>query len=132
MEETGRIFTRSEANGMLPRLRPILEELREQWGRIKTLNPEIQKTREKAMFDAHSPHGVEYVESVSHMLLLMGQIRDMGVLVKDMDRGLCDFPYMKEDRVVYLCWHLGEESVRYWHEIETGFAGREPLEDPDA
>jgi len=131
MAEDERIFTRSEANDMLRRLRPMLEDLREEWARIKELNPEIRKVREKAMFDAWHPHGVEYVESISHLTVLISQIREMGVLVKDLDRGLCDFPYMKGDRVVCLCWHLGEDSIGYWHDIEAGFAGREPLGEDD-
>jgi hypothetical protein len=131
MEEAEHIFTRDEATDMLPRLRPLLEELREEWGRIKALNPEIQKTREKAMLDAYSPYGVEYVESVSHLMLVMAQVRDMGVVIKDLDKGLIDFPYMKDDRVVYLCWQLGEESINYWHDVESGFAGREPLDESD-
>lgn len=131
MEEHTRIFTRIEANEMLPRLRPLLEELREEWARIKEMNPEIRKIRERAMFDAFHPRGVEYVESVSHLTGLIGEIRRMGVLVKDLDKGLCDFPYMKADRIVYLCWHLGEESIGYWHDVEAGFAGRERLDDHD-
>lgn len=129
--EVEHIFTRTEASRVLPRLRPMLEDLREEWLRIKKLNPEIQKTREKAMLDGYSPHGVEYVESVSHLMLVMSQIREMGVLVKDLEKGLVDFPYLKDDRVVYLCWHLGEESIDYWHEVEAGFAGREPLNEND-
>ena len=131
MEETEHIFTRSEANETLAALRPLMEDLRDEWDRIKALNPEIQKIREMAMFDAYSPHGVEYVESVSHLMSLMEQVRDMGVLVKDLDKGLCDFPYVREERVVYLCWHLGEDSIEYWHDREAGFSGREPLEEGD-
>lgn len=131
MEEHSHIFTISEANGMLPRLRPLLGELREEWGRIKEMNPEIRKLRDRAMFDAWHPRGVEYVESVSHLTGVMSEIRDMGVLVKDLDKGLCDFPYMKADRVVYLCWHLGEDSIGYWHDVEAGFSGREPLGEDD-
>ena len=130
-QEVEHIFTRTEASRVLPRLRPMLEDLREEWRRIKKLNPEIQKTREKAMLDGYSPYGVEYVESVSHLMLVMSQIREMGVLVKDLEKGLVDFPYLKDDRVVYLCWHLGEESIDYWHETEAGFAGREPLNEND-
>ena len=126
-----RIFTLSEAIALLPQLRSVLEEMTDEWNRIKSLNPQIQKARDKAQFDGHSPYGVEYMESVSHLMFLLQQIRDMGVLLKDVDRGLCDFPYMKDGRVVYLCWHLGEETIAYWHDIEAGFAGREPLDDSD-
>ena len=131
MEGTEHIFTRGEANTALTQLRPLMEDLRDEWSRLKLLNPEIQKIREKASLDAYSPYGVEYVESASHLMHLMGQVRAMGVLVKDLDKGLCDFPYLREDRVVYLCWHLGEDSIEYWHDRETGFASREKLEERD-
>ena len=131
MEQEGRIFTRDGANAMLARLRPLLTELRGEWLRIQELKPEIQKLREKVSMDAYSPHGVEYVELVSRLRVLMEQIRDMGVLVKDVDKGLCDFPYRMNDRIVYLCWQMGEDSIDYWHDIEAGFGGREPLCDED-
>lgn len=131
MDEPQRIFTRDEANNMLPRIRPMLGELREQWARIKGLNPEIRKLRDRAIYDAYHPQGVEYVESVSRLTNLISEIRELGVLVKDLDKGLCDFPYMKRDRVVYLCWHLGEDAIAYWHDVDAGFAGREPLDEED-
>ena len=131
MEQNERIFTRDEANGLLKSLRPLVLDLREEWGRIKVLNPKIQKTREKALMDAFSPYGVEYVESVSHLMLVMREVREMGVLVKDLDKGLCDFPYLKRDRVVYLCWQLGEDTIEYWHDVESGFSGRERLGEHD-
>jgi len=64
-------------------------------------------------------------------MLLLQRVRELGVILKDVDRGLCDFPYMKDGRVVYLCWQLGEETIGYWHDIESGFAGREPLDEKD-
>ena len=131
MDQEERIFSREEANGLLASLRPLILDLQQEWDRIKVLNPEIQKAREKALMDAFSPHGVEYVESVSHLMLVMRQVREMGVLVKDLDKGLCDFPYLKQERVVYLCWHLGEDSIEYWHDVESGFGSREPLGEQD-
>ena len=83
------------------------------------------------MLDAYSPYGVEYVESVSHLMLVMSQVRKMGVIVKDLDKGLIDFPHLKDDHVVYLCWKLGEESIDFWHEIEAGFGGRERLSEDE-
>ena|SRR5689334_4054343 len=126
-----RIFTRTEAVGLLPQLRSILEEVLDEWNRIKSLNPQIQKARDKAQFDGFTPYGVEYIETVSHLMFLLQRVRDLGVVLKDVDRGLCDFPYMKNGRVVYLCWQMGEETIGYWHDIEAGFAGREPLDNTD-
>ncbi len=129
MEE--RIFTFSEAVGLIPQLRAILQEVVDEWNRVKGLNPQIQKARDRSQFDGGSPYGVEYIETVTHLMVLLQQVRDMGVLLKDVDKGLCDFPYMKNGKVVYLCWQLGEDTIEYWHDIETGFAGREPLDDSD-
>ena len=126
-----RLFTVAEAQTLLPRLRTLLGQIGEEWERIRELNPEIQKARDNAPLDGFSKFGVEYVESVSHLLTLIHQIKDLGVLLKDADKGLCDFPYMKRGRVVYLCWQLGEDSIQYWHDIETGFTGREPLDETD-
>jgi len=126
-----RIFTLAEAQSLLPRLRSLLTVIGKEWNHVRELNPDVQKARDNAPFDGHSRSGVEYVESVSQLMFWIHQIKDMGVLLKDADRGLCDFPYMREGRVVYLCWQLGEDQIEYWHEIETGFAGREPLDETD-
>jgi hypothetical protein len=128
---TEKIFSLNEARSLLPRLRSILEEVVDEWNRVKSLNPQIQKARDKAQFDGYSAYGVEYIETVSHLMFLLQQIRELGVVLKDVDRGLCDFPYMKQGRVVYLCWQLGEETIGYWHDVEAGFAGREPLDNTD-
>jgi hypothetical protein len=123
-----RIFTLEEAQNMLPRLRSLLTEISEVWNAVRELNPEIQKARDNAQFDGYSKAGARYVESVSHLTFLIQQIKDMGVLLKD----VCDFPYVRQGRIVYLCWQLGEERIEYWHDIETGFAGREPLDETDS
>ena len=121
----------AEAQSLLPRLRTLLEELSQEWKRMSELNPEIQKARDNAPLNGYSKFGVEYVESVSHLMSLIHEIKDMGVLLKDADKGLCDFPYIKGGRMVYLCWQLGEDTIQYWHDVETGFAGRKPLDESD-
>ncbi len=126
-----RIFTLSEALALSPKLRVLLGEINGAWDEVRELNPEVQKARDASAFDGFSKAGVPYIESVSHLMLLIHQVKDLGVLLKDADKGLCDFPYMRHGRIVYLCWQLGEESIEYWHDIETGFAGREPLDETD-
>ena len=130
MEEE-RIFTLAEASQLIPQLRTLLGEAGEEWAEMRRINPEIQKVRDKVPLDGFSPHGVNYVEAASHLLYLLHQVKDLGVHIKDIDKGLCDFPYMRHGRVVYLCWQLGEETIAYWHDIEAGFGGREPLDDSD-
>jgi hypothetical protein len=57
------------------------------------------------------------------------EIDSIGVQVKDLDKGLLDFPFQAGDEVVLLCWQLGETKIDYWHTIESGFQGRQPLDE---
>ena len=126
-----RIFTLSEATQLIPQLRTILVEAGEEFGEMRRLNPQIQKVRDKVPLDGFSPEGVPYVQAATRLLYLLNQVKEMGVYIKDIDKGLCDFPYMRHGRVVYLCWHLGEDAITHWHDVESGFAGREPLDETD-
>jgi hypothetical protein len=126
-----RLFTLTEASQLLPQLRTLLGDASTAWRRMKELSPEIQRVREKAQSDGFAPHGVEYVGSVMQLMGALNEVKELGVEVKDIEKGLCDFPYIRNGRKVYLCWQLGEDSIAYWHEIESGFAGREPLDETD-
>ena len=55
------------------------------------------------------------------------ELEAVDVIVRDLDRGLIDFPAVRDDREIYLCWEVGEAEVGFWHEIDAGFAGRQPL-----
>ena len=57
------------------------------------------------------------------------ELQKMEVVLRDLDRGLVDFPALREGREVYLCWQEGEDEIGYWHDLEAGFDGREPLDD---
>ena len=58
---------------------------------------------------------------------LVQEIESLGVLVKDLGTGLVDFPHELDGRIVYLCWKPDEDEIGWWHEVDTGFAGRHPL-----
>ena len=68
-------------------------------------------------------------EVASEIGLLVADLEAAGVQVKDLDRGLVDFParHPESGDLVLLCWHLGEDRVAFWHGLEEGFAGRKPL-----
>jgi hypothetical protein len=55
------------------------------------------------------------------------KVQELGVELKDPALGLIDFPSVRDDKIVYLCWRLGELNIAYWHDTDTGFAGRQPL-----
>jgi hypothetical protein len=57
----------------------------------------------------------------------LARLQEAEVVLRDLDRGLVDFPSIRDDREVYLCWLEGEDEIGYWHDLEAGFAGREPL-----
>jgi hypothetical protein len=57
------------------------------------------------------------------------EIDSIGVQVKDLDKGLLDFPYQVGEQIVLLCWQLGEAKIDYWHTVEAGFQGRQPLDE---
>ena len=59
------------------------------------------------------------------------ELQEMGVILRDLDRGLADFPSRRDGREIYLCWVEGEDEVRHWHGPEDGFDGRQPLSDDD-
>lgn len=130
-DQPERIFTLAEASELIPQLRSLLTEAGGEWACMRRLSPEIQKARDKVPLDGFAAGGAEYIQAASQLLSLLHQVKDMGVYIKDIGRGLCDFPYMRNGRVVYLCWHLGEDAITYWHDIEAGFAGREPLDETD-
>ena len=57
------------------------------------------------------------------------ELRERDIVLRDLDRGLVDFPSIDGDEEIYLCWEEGEAEIGFWHDLETGFAGRRPLED---
>ncbi len=123
-----RIFTREEANGLLPELDGLLREIQSARRMITRLQPEIKKAGTHLAANGGSPVGPHYVRALKTVIDHIERIQGMGVLLRDLDRGLCDFPFMLNGRLVYLCWKLGESEIEWWHETHTGYSGRRPLE----
>ena len=133
-----RYFTRDSAEALLPRIEPLLREI--QALRAEHLAAAHQKAAlgERVKRNGHLPHASTDDASATatqvraHIEARLQQINDLGVLVKDLDAGLIDFPTLRDGHEVYLCWRLGEgEHIQWWHAIEDGFAGRQLL-DPGA
>jgi hypothetical protein len=126
MEE--RIFTLDEATRLLPQLEELLTEIKRFRKFLVSIEAEIKKASGHAAQSGGSPFGPSYLKTLEQIIKSIEQINDMGVLVKDLDKGLCDFAHMMDGRMVYLCWKLGESEIGWWHETTAGFAGRQPLE----
>ncbi|HEY7983753.1 MAG TPA: DUF2203 domain-containing protein [Ktedonobacterales bacterium] len=128
-------FTRAEAEALLPRLEPLLIELRDARAALREAEERLEALLAKMRGNGHA-HQADLAELRTRMATLgatlqrgLRRIDRWGVLVKDIETGLIDFPTQREGREVYLCWRLGESGIHWWHTIEGGFAARQPLED---
>ena len=72
--------------------------------------------------------GARYAQVLIELSAGAGQLEELGIQLKDYGHGLIDFPSMRDGRVVLLCWKADEgDHIEWWHDVETGFAGRQPL-----
>lgn len=124
-----KLFTVEEANDLIPILRPKLESIRAQYEKIANFRPSAKAAAASAEFGGGGMQGgSEYVKTLYQIGKLTTEIAELGVQLKDYTRGLIDFPCQRGERVVLLCWQLGEtDEIEWWHEVEAGFAGRRPL-----
>jgi hypothetical protein len=122
-----RLFTLAEATALLPQLQTFLTKAKN--GRTVLLHTkdEITKACAKAEFGGGSVVGPRYITALEELHENLKNIQEMGVIVKDVEIGLCDFPYLLDGRIVYLCWKLGEDHIEWWHEITSGFSGRQAI-----
>ena len=129
------LFTVEEANQMVAEIRPRLEKLRAQkreFDRLDTRFAVLQMATEGAAQE--NPDAIELINVAGKRSRLgqviargLSRLDEQGVLVRDLDVGLCDFYSLKGDRLVFLCWRLDEPELAHWHGLEEGFAGRQPL-----
>lgn len=123
-----KLFTLEEANALLPSVRLKLERMQKLYGRIGDFRGEAKAAATAAEFGGGMEGGPAYVKALYEVGRITTELHDMGVQLKDYSRGLIDFPSMRDDRVVLLCWQIGEgDEIEWWHELEAGFAGRQPL-----
>ena len=122
-----KLFTVEEANALLPKLHELLDDLALHRDALRAKAPHLEPILRAAGANGGGRVGSEYGVEAYNLYLAIGRIRELGVLLKDLDMGLLDFPHERDGRVVFLCWHPPEERVGYWHEIEAGYAGRQPL-----
>lgn len=122
-----RFFTVSEANALIPFLTERVEKLRSVYGELK----DSYKNRTHPTQDIQSNGGMpvdgRYFHLICNLQTFASEIDAKGCQIKDLESGLVDFPTVWEGREVFLCWKLGESEVAFWHEVDAGFAGRQPL-----
>ena len=124
-----KLFTVDEANGLLPSVRVIVTNIRQFHKSLGKYRNDAKKAAEAAENGGGGiASGVHYAHLVTSLTSEMAELENLGVQLKDFERGLIDFPSMRDGRVVLLCWQLGEgDELEWWHDVDAGFAGRTPL-----
>jgi hypothetical protein len=121
-------FTLQQANQALKVIRPLMDEVQAIRRKILANQPEAWPAIEKSAGNGGNRALSDMVEDFEKLDALIHQIQDIGAQIKDINTGLLDFSALKDGREVYLCWQYGEDDIQFWHEIEAGFAGRQPIE----
>lgn len=123
-----RYFSLSEANQALNIIRPLMDDVQAIREKILANQPEAWPAIEKSAGNGGNKALSRMVDDFEKLDGLIHQILDTGVQIKDINIGLLDFSAMRDGREVYLCWQYGEEDIAFWHEIDAGYAGRQPIE----
>jgi hypothetical protein len=123
-----RYFKLPEANQALTIIRPQMDEIQAIRQKILENQPEAWTAIEKSVGNGGSRALSAVVQDFEKLDALVHRILDTGVIIKDINIGLMDFPALKDGREVYLCWQYGEGDIAYWHEVEAGYSGRQPID----
>jgi hypothetical protein len=124
-----KIFTLQEANALLPRVKTIVADIQRSHRRLSLYKDEAKEAASSAdQGGGGIENGVEYATILTDLTTLTSELEALGVQLKDFERGLVDFPFLRDGRVVLLCWQMGEgDELEWWHDVDAGFAGRTPL-----
>ena len=130
------LFTAEQATQLARELTPLMQTLVDAKRDLDRLDTRAAALRiALAGASAENPDAFELASLMEQRRAIaarvgegVAQVHRQGILVKDLDRGLLDFYALRGDRLVFLCWVLGESAVAHWHTLEAGFAGRQPLD----
>ncbi|TMC91233.1 MAG: DUF2203 family protein [Chloroflexi bacterium] len=126
-------FTREEAEALLPQISIVLREIQVKYESVLQTQEELDALRMQAAGDGyHLQDRImnlqrELSQQAQTLRKLLDELTGFGCVLKDPERGLIDFLSLRSGREIYLCWYLGEERINFWHDLEAGFAGRQPL-----
>jgi hypothetical protein len=119
-------YTRDEAQALLPQVRQWLDNLEKQRHVVQQCERRIADQL-RAGYDLGGETVNRQARAVSHLQEIVAEFEKREIQLKDLDRGLVDFPAIIGGKEVLLCWEKDEETIEYWHDLDTGYAGRERL-----
>ena len=121
-------FTLQEANEALKIIRPLMDEVQVIRQRMLEKQPEAWPAMEKSAGNGGNLALSKMVRDFERLDALVHQIQDTGAQIKDLNTGLLDFSALRDGREIYLCWKHGEGDIAFWHEVEAGYSGRQPID----
>jgi hypothetical protein len=132
-----RYFTFDEAQTLLPVLESLLRTAVDSKQTIETVESEFDELRQHIFVNGGTSVDIltlarrraEKDKAVQRAKDTLAEIDSIGVQVKDLDTGLLDFPCVVDDKVILLCWKMGEKGITHWHGMEEGFRGRKPIDE---
>lgn len=125
--ETRQYFTVAQANQSLPYVNRVVKDIVDCYAEAV----EIRRQIEAGENDADGLK-TKYEAEMDRLSSFIEELHAVGAELKDFERGLVDFPARHDERDIYLCWHLDEASVSHWHELDSGFTGRQNIASLDA
>lgn len=120
-------YTRDEARALLPQLRQWLAEL----NRLREDSERLERRLGGLTTEGQDTGGEtvnKWIRSLAGMQAVLQEFQRREIFIKDLSRGLVDFPALVGDKEVFLCWEADEDDIEFWHDLDTGFSGREKLE----
>ena len=127
MSIKNKYFSVEEANAFIPKLLIDIPRIQDLMKRLLNDFPDVRKAREKAQQNGGSLQGADYINCVLMINSLTEELESKGCVLKGIEHGLIDFPSLRDGKEVYLCWKNPEPRIEYWHDIQSGFAGRQRI-----
>ena len=122
------LFTVDQANTILPKVKKRFDEILFCKNNVIDIQDELQNLSDSnCSFEKFITKKQQLNHAVTSLYSMIQKLEDMGVMIKSVDEGLLDFPSIRYDEEIWLCWKFGENQVKFWHGKEEGFMGRKPI-----
>ena len=122
------LFTVDQANTILPKVKKRFDEILFCKNNVIDIQEELQNLSDSnCSFEKFITKKQQLNHAVTSLYSMIQKLEDMGVMIKSVDEGLLDFPSIRYDEEIWLCWKFGENQVKFWHGKEEGFMGRKPI-----
>ena len=121
-------FTTNEANEALPNVIKKFEYALAKINKVRKLEQELQTSLSANSFEEYVTLKQKLNSAMTKFYESVETLENTGVVVKSIEQGLLDFPSKRFNEEVWLCWKYGETEIKFWHEKDSGFMGRKPIE----